>query len=145
MLPKLPGACANIKEQLANDWLLGKIGFLTEGDQQMDPSTFLLDWDRVFEALAAIVVLSMFVERSLALVFEHRWYDKMHGKGMKSITAFVVSFFVCKYWEFDAVSIIFSREHTVMWGYFLTAGVISGGSKGSMKLFQDVMGWKKKK
>lgn len=111
----------------------------------MDPSLFHLDWDRVFEALAAIVVLSMFVERSLILVFEHKLYkEKLSGKGFKALIAFVSSFLICKFWDFDAVSIIFYKDQTVIWGHLLTAGVIAGGSKGSIKLFQDVMGWKKK-
>lgn len=40
----------------------------------MDPNLFHLDWDRTIEVLAAIVVLSFFVERALALLFEHKWF-----------------------------------------------------------------------
>ncbi len=109
----------------------------------MDPNLFHLDWDRVFEVFAAIVVLSMFLERSLSVIFEHRFYKKLSGKGLKAIIAFISSFLICKFWEFDAISIIFYKDQTVMWGYLLTAGVIAGGSKGSIKLFQDLMGWKK--
>lgn len=40
----------------------------------MDPNLFHLDWERTIEALAGIVVLSFFVERGLALLFESRWW-----------------------------------------------------------------------
>jgi hypothetical protein len=109
----------------------------------MDPNLFHLDWDRVFEALTAIVVLSMFVERALIIVFEHRAYEKyLSGKGFKAIIAFVFSFIICRYWEFDAVSIIFFKDQSVLWGYLLTAAVVTGGSKGAIKLFQETFDWK---
>ena len=38
----------------------------------MDPNLFHVDMQRLFEALTAIIVLSFFLERTLALLFEHR-------------------------------------------------------------------------
>jgi hypothetical protein len=43
----------------------------------MDPNLFHLDWERTLEALVAIIVLSFFVERVCALVFESRWYIRL--------------------------------------------------------------------
>lgn len=43
----------------------------------MDPNLFHLDWERTFEALVAVIVLSFFVERVCALVFESRWYIRL--------------------------------------------------------------------
>ncbi|MCP4262968.1 MAG: hypothetical protein GY774_36470 [Planctomycetes bacterium] len=40
----------------------------------MDPNLFHLDWERTFEALVGIVVLSFLVERACALLFESRWW-----------------------------------------------------------------------
>ncbi len=39
-----------------------------------DPNLFRLDWERTIEVLAAIVLLSMLLERALSLVFESRLY-----------------------------------------------------------------------
>jgi len=40
----------------------------------MDPNLFHLDWERTFEALVGIIVLSFLVERACALLFESRWW-----------------------------------------------------------------------
>jgi hypothetical protein len=113
----------------------------------MDPNLFHLDWLQMFETLGAIVLLSIFIERSLALVFEHRSFIKTYqqrwqGQGVKEIIAYIVSLIVCIHWDFDAVSIIILAEHTSLLGKALTAGVIAGGSKGSIKLFRDVLNFK---
>jgi len=106
----------------------------------VDPNLFHLDWDRTFEVLAAIVVLSMIVERALSLLFENRkLIDKFSGTGTKELIAFFVSALVCFFWDFDAVSMIVLREETTRLGELITAGVIAGGSKGSIKLFRDVL------
>jgi hypothetical protein len=36
--------------------------------------------------------------------------------------------------------VILVREHTQFWGHLLTGAVVAGGSKASIKLFQDVLG-----
>ena len=106
----------------------------------MDPNLFRLDWDQIFEVLVTIIVLSFFVERALALVFEHRYYvDHIQGKGIKEPIAFVVALVICIIGEFDAVSIALQRGANSLLGQFITAGIIAGGSKGSIKLFHDVM------
>jgi hypothetical protein len=109
----------------------------------MDPNLFHLDWERTFEVLAAIVVLSFFVERALALVFEHRAFVRaFERRGVKEPIAFLVALAVCLYWDFDAVSMIVLREKASLAGEVLTAGVIAGGSKGAIKLFRGVLGFK---
>ena len=40
----------------------------------MDPNLFHLDWERTIEALVGIIILSFFVERACALLFESRWW-----------------------------------------------------------------------
>jgi hypothetical protein len=107
----------------------------------VDPNFFHVDLERAFELLVALVLLSLFLERALALLFEHRWYlENFDGKGFKTVIAFGVALYVCWYWKFDAVSIIVLRESTGWAGYVITAGVIAGGSKASLKLFHDFLG-----
>ena len=108
----------------------------------MDPNLFHLDWERTFEVLSAVVILSFIVERGLALIFEHRLYvEKAAGKGLKEAVSFLLSLGICVYWEFDALSMIILAEQTSFPGYIVTAGVIAGGSKASVKLFRDILGF----
>ena len=111
----------------------------------MDPNLFHLDWDRSLEVLAAIVFLSMFIERALSVVFETRAFiTATGGKGVpiKEIIAFGVALAVCVRWQFDAVSMTILSEQTSHVGEVITAGIIAGGSKGSVALFRDWFGWK---
>ncbi len=108
-----------------------------------DPSLFRIDWEVLAEVLASIVVLSFFIERALSLVFEHRSFVKRLGqKGIKEPIAFLVSLGVVKYWGFDALSVIFHSDTTTWWGFIITAAIVAGGSKASIKLFHDVIGAK---
>ena len=54
----------------------------------------------------------------------------------------VVAVALVAWLDFDALAIIFSREETSWVGWLITAGVVAGGSKGSIKLFRDWLGWK---
>jgi hypothetical protein len=79
----------------------------------MDPSFFRLDYEQVFEVLVAIILLSMFIERALALLFESKPYiehGKLGQKSKKEIISFVVSILVCWYFQFDALGTIFYKE-----------------------------------
>ncbi len=106
----------------------------------MDPNLFHLDWERTFEVLMAIVILSFFLERALALLFEHRAYIARFGqKGLKAPIAFLVALAICVAWRFDAVSMIVLSERTTLLGEAVTAAVIAGGSKASIKLFHDIL------
>ena len=40
--------------------------------QEIDPNLFRLDWERLLEVLATIVVLSLILERALAVIFESK-------------------------------------------------------------------------
>ena len=106
----------------------------------MDPNLFHVDWDQLLEVVAAVVVLSFVVERGLALIFEHRWYvAKYKEAGLKAPIAFVVSLLICISWDFDLVSVLLKSETVGFVGMLLTAGVIAGGSKASIKLFRDLL------
>ena len=135
----------------------------------MDPNLFHLDWERTFEALVGIVVLSFLVERACALLFESRWWirlmdDKRVGEEptktapptppsvdkpvnlrpgrnypLKELISFGLALAVCWWWKFDAVSIILLSEHTQIIGMVVTAAIVAGGSKASVALFHNVL------
>ena len=106
----------------------------------MDPTLFHLDWERVGEVLVTIVVLAFLLERALAVLFESRFFIKrFQSVGIKELIATVVSAAVCIIWNFDAISMIVLTGHTTRFGEIVTGAVIAGGSKASLKLFQDVM------
>ena len=106
----------------------------------MDPNLFHLDWERVGEVLTAIIVLSFVLERALAVPFESRFFIKrFEGKGVKEWIAAGICVAVCIFWKFDAISMIILTDKTTVFGEIVTGCVIAGGSKASLKLFQDVM------
>ena len=109
----------------------------------MDPLMFGVKGDVVAEVLGMVVLLSLFIERALSPVFEWRVIlDKMQGKGGKEPIALLVSFLVVHQYQFDAMAILFSQEKNSWVGYLITAAVVAGGSKGSIKLFRDFFNWK---
>jgi hypothetical protein len=106
-----------------------------------DPNLFHIDWEQTSEVLMCIVVLAFFVERALALVFESQIYIKTLGKfNLKELIALATCFLVTWMWNLDAPSIILHGEKITFIGRLITAAVIAGGSKASLKLFRDVMG-----
>jgi len=107
----------------------------------MDPNLFAIDWQQTGEVLTTIVVMSFLVERALALVFESQWYlVTLDQKHVKELITFILSLVICIVWKVDALSIILHGEKMTFFGEAVTAAVISGGSKASLKLFRDVMG-----
>jgi len=97
-----------------------------------------MDWQNIVETCAIVTIVALFVERALSLAFEHKFL--LHRlSGYKEIIAYGVSLIVCFFWEIDAISSIMTTEKQEI-GYFITAGVIAGGAKASVHLFQDVMG-----
>lgn len=129
----------------------------------MDPNLFHIDYERLFEALVTIVVFSFLIERALSIFFESRFFiDRFEGgrthlildndspglddrgktKGIKEVIAFIVSVACCLFWKFDAFTIVIvSHSEVTIPGMVLTGAVIAGGSKASVKLFRDVLGF----
>jgi hypothetical protein len=109
----------------------------------MDPNLFHLDWQQIGEVLAGVVIMAFIVERALAVLFESRFFIKrFKGRSLKELIAFGAAVLACWYWDFDAVSMIFLKENVTLLGMVVTGGVVAGGSKGAVKLFRDVMGFK---
>ncbi len=112
----------------------------------MDPNLFHIDYERLTEVLVTIVILSMIIERALSIVFESRlfieWTEKKKFRAMKESISFIVSAAVCLIWKFDAITVLLvSSEEMTVPGMIITGAVIAGGSKGSVKLFKDVLGF----
>lgn len=106
----------------------------------------------VLGELGRLVVLSMFLERALAFVFENPWYvflaERAKAKGyndawIKALLAFVGSFVVCNTYGFDVVATLFNKSPTAAtatpFGVFLTALIAAGGSAGAISLFQGFL------
>lgn len=107
----------------------------------MDPNLFRVDWQQTSEVLICIVVLAFIVERALSLIFESKLYITLCGNwSVKEFISLGVSFVITSIWSFDALSVILHGDKPTFMGRLLTAGVIAGGSKASLKLFRDVMG-----
>lgn len=106
----------------------------------MNPASFRIDFEVLVEVLIAITVLAFFVERALSLVFEHRLYvASLSDKGLKEPLAFVLSFAIVRYWKLDVLGMLFRADRASVWGYLITAAIIAGGSKASLKLFHDLL------
>lgn len=110
----------------------------------MDPIQFRIDWDVLIELMTTIIVLAFFVERALSIVVENKLFvqSKLDDSGIKEFLAFAVSLAIVKFVGFDAMAIMFKMDAPRWPGYFITAGIVAGGSKASIKLFQDLMGLK---
>ena len=107
----------------------------------MDPNLFYLNWDILFEVFMTIIFLSFVIERALSLLFETEWYiKKLKKKIIKEAIAFVVSMWVCYWVDFDALSILFSKDKVHILGFAITGAIVAGGSKASIALFKDF--WK---
>jgi hypothetical protein len=94
--------------------------------------------------LFQIVMAAFIVERALALIFEWDVWDFLvkHApwlSGAKEVIAFGTSYIICQTANFDALKTLFNSNPSEI-GRVITALVIAGGSKGAMKLMQDV--WK---
>jgi hypothetical protein len=120
-----------------------------DGMVGLDPNLFAVSWPVLLEALSVLVVLAILVERALAQLFDSHWFlaieleraDRGLGS-FKPLIAFVASAAICVLWNFDVVTILLGNQVDTLLGGILTGAVVAGGSKGAMKLFQDVLGWR---
>lgn len=105
-----------------------------------------VDGSEMFKILWFITALAFMIERALAVVFEHRvWLalrEEFHLKGAKEIIAILVAFALCFWANFDAIALMFGKQPGTP-GLVLTALIIAGGSKGAVKLMQEVLGIKR--
>lgn len=114
----------------------------------VDPNLAALNWGVLGEQLVLIVVTAAIVERALSTFFETEWFLKYQtarnrdGKGtggIKTVIAFFASLLIAWLYQLDIMAVLLSHERTSFLGAIVTAGVVAGGAKGSLKLFRDVM------
>ena len=104
----------------------------------MDPNFIHMDWERTLDAISLVAVLAIVIERGLSVVFQSRPYiEHLHRDGMKEMMALGVSIAACAFWKLDAMGMIMLTATTTIPGYIVTGALVAGGSKGSVKLFED--------
>lgn len=102
------------------------------------PTDFSPEFLRVMTALAKLVILSMLLERSLAVLFDYRWLRPISGYGLKVPIAILTSWIICYSYQFDILSQLFEPNQVTALGLFMTALIIAGGSAGAITLFQSI-------
>lgn len=113
--------------------------------------------------LFALVIISILLERFLAVFFDIVWVsDKLkveipdggsevwrgHHVSLKGLIAAVVGVAFCLLTGFDVINPLIVVEgvkplEPAILAQFITGVIIAGGSQGSVKLFQDVLGFSK--
>jgi len=121
----------------------------------MTPNSVLppTSYETIAQTLLVVIFLAFFVERVLALVFEHDWWQELEKKNprlgaLKEFIAVGTAFGICNWASFDALAQIFQTQffsvHPVsnLFSRLMTALVIAGGSKGAIALMQGYFGIK---
>ena len=68
----------------------------------MDPKQFAIDYTQTAEVMAVLVLLALFVERSLTLLFESKWYRERYlDLGIRPLIALAWSCVVIGFYKFD--------------------------------------------
>lgn len=100
--------------------------------------------------LAVVVVFAMILERAAVVLFEWSLWTRLREKlpvlGLNTPIAYIIALGICSHTEFDALLQVFPSNGQTWDGPFsigslVTAGVIAGGSKGAIRLFQGVLGF----
>ena len=112
----------------------------------MDPNQFAVNWATLFEMLALIIVLAFLVERALAIIYESKPFIRFSLKreadekgDFKTMGAFVLSALVTTMFDIDIIAVVLSHAHTSLFGQLISAAVIAGGSKASIRLFREIL------
>jgi hypothetical protein len=116
---------------------------------------------RVLGDLSRLVVLSIILERGLAFVFEHAWFDRAFHRnvpdpanpgattresrvpGLKGLIALGAALAVCFLYDFNVVGSLFASTQPDRIGIVMTAVVLAGGSAGAIAVFQGFLNMSK--
>ena len=96
-------------------------------------------------ALFRLALLSIFVERALSVVFDWQgWGKYLSDYNLKAPIGATVSILICLILPFDVLR-LFGNPGTPpsVVGAVFSGLIVAGGSAGSIKLFQDVLGFSK--
>lgn len=108
-----------------------------------------MNWEPIVNELIKVVLLAFMVERGLAVIFDmERVEPALARKDLKPVIAMVVSVALCYGLKIDVIGKLASQgaalSGSLEWlGYGLTGLVVAGGSAGAVKLFQDVLGFRR--
>jgi hypothetical protein len=103
----------------------------------------IIDPEYVLSQLGLATALSFFVERALAVAFGTRVFiTRLSRKSLKEPIAVALALGVCLHWKVDVVTALVEGRNSEagFLGMLLTAGIVAGGSKASLKLFRDLLG-----
>ncbi len=107
--------------------------------------------DNIFDAMLALIAAAVLVERSLAVVYETRFYVRRFERWphLKILLAILYSMFLVAVLDINLAKSFAGETGGIDWAWDVTlmrslalvliAGLfIAGGSKASLKLFRDV-------
>ena len=115
-----------------------------------------MTWDAFSQSIMLVIFASFVVERSLAVIFETRYYIRRFAetKGLKPTVAIVYAVIFVIAVDINLAKILRLREESTDFGYDWTGAswqsleniliavatglLVAGGSKASLKLFKDV-------
>jgi len=96
--------------------------------------------EQVLFSLFQLVLLAFIIERGLFLLFDYRHFRERYSeRGVKAPIAFLVSSFICYYYEFDILARTINPGAETVLGMIITGAVVAGGSAAAMTLFHDVL------
>ncbi|MBF0475380.1 MAG: hypothetical protein HQK59_06000 [Deltaproteobacteria bacterium] len=116
-----------------------------------------------------LVVVSMLLERAMAVIFEYEWFVRLTTRevtdpndktktiiekrwsGLKGALAMLASFVICYIYKFDAFLVVLQPAKVLavppvppgLIGIFITSLIVTGGSAGAILLFQGYLNFSK--
>jgi len=98
----------------------------------------MVNWENILGSLVLLVVMALFVERALAVLFEWRaWARRLDGRGLKTPVTVAACYAVCQAAGFDVLAMAFGSVPSVS-GRIVTALIVAGGAKKVIELMWQV-------
>jgi hypothetical protein len=105
-------------------------------------------WDRLTTELILVVLLAFLIERALAVIFDMEKVEPTVSRlDLKPIIAMIVSVALCYGLKINVIAAMAKGAAplgNLEWlGYAITGLIVAGGSAGAVKLFQEVLGFRR--
>jgi len=110
-------------------------------------------WETLINGLIKLVILAMLIERGLAWLFELKVFRADEGamgmpSTLKGLIALGLAWVLCSAYDFNLLLALFPKATPAegglhVFGVFVTALIVAGGSAGAIALFQGVLGFSK--